>query len=96
MSRPTSKKIKIPKIGHKSKLQKRIKDNKPTLSHKKTIKPTKKTAQKPKKIKKKPVLGTCYEEIGCKGRILLRRSSKANCKKIGGKSWKRSKTCYKL
>lgn len=91
LKRPSTRKIKTPRLARKKNLGKSIKKigtSKPTLVRGRTV----------KKDKKKSVvrLGTCYENEGCRGKILLRRVSKGRCKKAGGKSWKGVRGCQTI
>ena len=97
LNRPPPKKIKtqIPKPKKRTKKNLSIsvkpKSSKTNPSKRKVSKI--KTESKNKKLlKKKHLLGTCYEKIGCKGKI-LKKCTKSKCKEIGGKSWKISDQC---
>ena len=90
IQRPTIRKPKMPKIKKPliSK-RKRIVKKSPTLStgRIKTKTPQKKhiTHKKPTKL----IVGTCYLEENCKG-VISRKVTKAQCKRQGGKSWKKT------
>ncbi len=99
MPKPRIPKLKKPVISKAKRLRKKL----PTLSLKQTSGSTKmkkssgsayKSANKKKTTRKH--LGTCYLQAGCKS-ILAKDVSKAQCKKMGGKSWKISGgTCERL
>ena len=83
--KPKIPKIKKPLISKRKRIVKKA----PTLSvgriktkavHKKHI-----THKKPTKIS----VGTCYLEENCKG-VTSRKVTKAQCKRQGGKSWKKT------
>lgn len=77
--------------------RKRLTNNLPSLSKKK-IK-AKITTIKPsihKKITRKDPVGICYAQNNCK-EILSKKMTKMQCRKLGGKSWKKAKgTCENL
>ena len=90
--KPEISKIKKPLISKRKRIVKKA----PTLSvrkiktktvHKKHI-----THKKPTKI----AVGTCYLEENCKG-VISRKVTKTQCKRQGGKSWKKTGgKCEKL
>lgn len=92
--KPVIRKPKVPKIKKPliSK-RKRIVKQKPTLS---TGRITVKTQKKPLHGTKTRILGTCYLEKNCKG-VLSRKMTKTQCKREGGKSWRKiGGSCEKL
>ncbi|MFB5610921.1 MAG: hypothetical protein ACE5R3_05185 [Nitrosopumilaceae archaeon] len=92
LRRPITPKIKTPRISRKKDLGKSIKINIGTKS------PNLIRGRSVKKDKKKSIvrLGTCYKNVGCEGKILLKRVSKARCKAAGGKSWKGVRGCQSI
>lgn len=89
--RPKIPKIKKPSISKKKKIIKKL----PTLGKKKTRIKTTKPSVKKKTNRKAPV-GTCYLQENCK-KVLVKRVTKLECRKQGGKSWrKESGSCENL
>ena len=97
--KPSIPKIKKPTGLSRKKLEKTIKseikkkiNSQPIKKKSLPLKPTKTITKK--KVNKK--LGICYSEKNCKGKIFSRKCSKAECKKLGGKSWKGLSGCQKI
>jgi len=87
VKRPSVPKPKIPKItkptiSRRKKLLKRTS----MTPHKTTSKSSTLSTKPPRKYLKKSI-GTCYLEPNCK-KILAKSVSKAQCKSMGGKSWR--------
>ncbi|KAF6246440.1 hypothetical protein C6990_07980 [Nitrosopumilus sp. b3] len=96
--KPVIRKPKVPKIKKPliSK-RKRIVKKTPSLSlgRVKSTNTSKKSVLHKKTTTKTP-LGTCYLENCCKG-VLARKVTKSQCKRQGGKSWKKAGgKCEKL
>ncbi|MCV0401812.1 MAG: hypothetical protein K5777_07540 [Nitrosopumilus sp.] len=90
--KPKTPKIKKPLISKRKRIVKKA----PTLS---VGRIKTKTSQKKHITHKKPtktIVGTCYLEENCKG-VISRKITKSQCKRQGGKSWKKvSGNCEKL
>ena len=91
--RPRIPKIKKPSISKVKRL--RLKPS--GISVKQTMsKPSVVTKNKGKKKTIKRNTGTCYLQSGCRN-ILARDVTKTQCKKMGGKSWRKTGgTCERL
>lgn len=48
------------------------------------------------KKKRTAHLGVCFSGPNCTGKILLKRSTKAHCKQVGGKSWRDANGCQQI
>ena len=100
MPKPRIPKIKKPGVSKAKRLRKKL----PALSTKKiSSSKIKKTGTAPETVNKKKhhnttrrYVGTCYLKNGCRD-VLAKDVSKTQCKKMGGKSWKRpGSTCENL
>ena len=95
MPKPRIPKIKKLTISKSRKLRKTVL----TVSSKKPSLKTRSVTIKPSTKRKTPTkknTGTCYLQLGCRN-VLERGVSKSHCKKIGGKSWKKtSGSCERL
>lgn len=91
IKKPKAPKIKKPLISKRKRIMKKT----PTLSLGRITTKT----PKPLLSHKKPsrtLLGTCYLEANCKG-VLSRKVTKTQCKRDGGKSWRKiGGSCEKL
>ena len=96
--RPTVKRPGIPKITRPSiSKRKRLVSKTPSLSKKRIIAKTTSTKHVTKKSSRKISLGTCYLQTDC-SKVLTRKVTRQQCKKQGGKSWKKTGggACEKL
>ncbi|MDX1441507.1 MAG: hypothetical protein R3237_03520 [Nitrosopumilaceae archaeon] len=102
--RPRVPKPGIPKIRKPSRLprKKLEKTIKSEIKKKVTSKTKRKqtSIQKPTHLKTKKIIvkknGVCYDGKNCKGKIISKKCSKAECKKLGGKSWKGLSGCQEI
>lgn len=99
MPKPRIPKIKKPSISKRKKIRVKPSVGASSLKKKKRI-ATKNFPTKPTSISKhhvtKQKVGTCYLQFGCRN-VLARDISKAQCKKMDGKSWrKKGGTCERL
>lgn len=85
LKKPSIPRIKKPLISKRKRIVKKI-----SSLGKKNVQPKNSKVKHPtkKRTRHKIILGTCYFNQNCKG-VLSRKITKTNCKKIGGKSWKK-------
>jgi len=97
ISRPTIERPGIPKINRPSvSKRKRLASKIPSLSKKRIVAKTTSGKKITKKSSRKTHLGTCYLQTNC-SKVLSRKTTRQECKKQGGKSWKKTGgTCEKL
>ena len=102
--RPRIPKPKIPKIKKPStKIRRKLNKNiKKEIKKSTTVSPPKKKVlsltSKPKTLKKNSSknFGVCFAAKSCKGKVISKKCTKFECKKMGGKSWKGKNGCQEI